>query len=50
MRQIYVLTSTENFEKLTEVCGWSEGEYEEWLATMLAAALLEHPHDERLVD
>ncbi|MEU4572699.1 TetR/AcrR family transcriptional regulator [Nonomuraea sp. ATR24] len=41
--QIYVLTSTENFEKLTEVCGWSESEYEEWLAAMLAAALLEHP-------
>ncbi|MFC5819110.1 TetR/AcrR family transcriptional regulator [Nonomuraea harbinensis] len=38
--QIYVLTSTENFEKLTEVCGWSEAEYEDWLATVLAAALL----------
>ncbi|MGW4794288.1 TetR/AcrR family transcriptional regulator [Nonomuraea sp. NPDC004297] len=38
--QIYVLTSTENFEKLTEVCGWAEAEYEEWLASMLAAALL----------
>ncbi|MET9336500.1 helix-turn-helix domain-containing protein [Nonomuraea sp. NPDC003804] len=42
--RIYVLTSTENFEKLTEVCAWSEAEYEEWLAAMLAAALLEHPH------
>ncbi|WP_049559057.1 TetR/AcrR family transcriptional regulator [Nonomuraea sp. SBT364] len=41
--QIYVLTATENFEKLTEVCGWSEAEYEEWLAAMLAAALLEQP-------
>ncbi|NRQ33815.1 helix-turn-helix transcriptional regulator [Nonomuraea sp. NN258] len=38
--QIYVLTSTENFEKLTEVCGWSAAEYEEWLATTLAASLL----------
>ncbi|SEH00164.1 regulatory protein, tetR family [Nonomuraea solani] len=38
--QIYVLTSAENFEKLTEVCGWSEADYEEWLALMLAAALL----------
>ncbi|MEV0593861.1 TetR/AcrR family transcriptional regulator [Nonomuraea cavernae] len=45
--QIYVLTSTENFEKLTEVCGWSEGEYEEWLAAMLTAALLEHHHPEQ---
>ncbi|MFI6742633.1 hypothetical protein ACIBI9_57875 [Nonomuraea sp. NPDC050451] len=41
--QIYVLASTENFEKLTEVCGWSEAEYEEWLASILAAALLEPP-------
>jgi AcrR family transcriptional regulator len=38
--QIYALTSTELFEKLTEVCQWSEGEYEVWLAGMLAAALL----------
>ncbi|MEU6790632.1 helix-turn-helix domain-containing protein [Nonomuraea wenchangensis] len=38
--QIYVLTSTENFEKLTEVCGWTEAEYEEWLAGILAATLL----------
>ncbi|MEV0825125.1 TetR/AcrR family transcriptional regulator [Nonomuraea rubra] len=39
--QIYVLTSTENFEKLTEVCGWTEAEYEEWLAGILAATLLQ---------
>lgn len=38
--QIYVLTSTELFEKLTEVCRWSEDEYEEWLAGILVAALL----------
>ncbi|WP_336204005.1 TetR/AcrR family transcriptional regulator [Nonomuraea sp. LPB2021202275-12-8] len=44
--QIYVLTSTENFEKLTEVCEWSEAEYEEWLAAMLAAALLGCPGGE----
>ncbi|HEX4817753.1 MAG TPA: hypothetical protein VFV66_33855 [Nonomuraea sp.] len=43
---IYVLTSTENFEKLTDVCQWSDAEYEEWLAAMLAAALLEPPHPE----
>ncbi|MFI6393265.1 TetR/AcrR family transcriptional regulator [Nonomuraea sp. NPDC050547] len=40
--QIYVLTSTENFEKLTEVCGWTETAYEEWLARILATTLL-HP-------
>ncbi|MGW6504775.1 TetR/AcrR family transcriptional regulator [Nonomuraea angiospora] len=45
--QIYVLTSTENFEKLTEVCGWSEAEYEEWLASILAATLLDPPHSEQ---
>ncbi|WP_326640346.1 TetR/AcrR family transcriptional regulator [Nonomuraea fuscirosea] len=45
--QIYVLTATENFEKLTEVCRWSEAEYEEWLATMLASALLARPDGER---
>ncbi|MDX3111030.1 TetR/AcrR family transcriptional regulator [Nonomuraea angiospora] len=45
--QIYVLTSTENYEKLTEVCGWSEAEYEEWLASILAAALLGSPPPEQ---
>ncbi|MFC4115023.1 TetR/AcrR family transcriptional regulator [Nonomuraea zeae] len=38
--QIYALTSTETFEKLTEVCEWSAAEYEEWLAATLAATLL----------
>ncbi|GAA4087340.1 TetR/AcrR family transcriptional regulator [Nonomuraea soli] len=38
--QIYVLTSTENYEKLTEVCGWNADEYTDWLATTLAATLL----------
>lgn len=39
--QIYVLTSTENFEKPTEVCEWTEAEYEEWLAWILTVTLLQ---------
>ncbi|MEV0379482.1 helix-turn-helix domain-containing protein [Nonomuraea sp. NPDC050643] len=45
--QIYVLTSTENFEKLTEVCEWSEAEYEEWLTATLTATLLDPPYRDK---
>lgn len=38
--QIYVLTSIELFERLTDVCGWSLAECREWLARTLADALL----------
>ncbi|NUR88071.1 MAG: TetR/AcrR family transcriptional regulator [Nonomuraea sp.] len=40
--QIYALTSTETYEKLTEVCEWTTPEYETWLADTLAATLLPH--------
>jgi hypothetical protein len=39
--QIYALTSIEVFERLTDVCGWSDGEYQEWLTRTLADALLD---------
>ncbi|NUP01144.1 MAG: helix-turn-helix transcriptional regulator [Nonomuraea sp.] len=38
--QIYVLTSTENYEKLTEICRWTEADYETWLASTLTTTLL----------
>ncbi|RAY10682.1 TetR/AcrR family transcriptional regulator [Actinomadura craniellae] len=41
--QIYVLTSIEIYERLTEVCGWSEAECETWLTGVLVAALLGEP-------
>lgn len=39
--QIYVLTSIELFERLTDMCGWSLAECRDWLARTLADALLE---------
>lgn len=41
--QIYALTGVEMFERLTTTCGWTSAEYEEWLAQLLAATLLEPP-------
>jgi AcrR family transcriptional regulator len=38
--QIYALTATEVFERLTETCGWSDRDYSRWLAETLDAALL----------
>lgn len=37
---IYALTSVEVFERLTDVCGWSVRDYEQWLARTLADSLL----------
>lgn len=39
--QIYALTSPEVFERLIDVCGWTVAGYQEWLARLLVAALLE---------
>ena len=39
--QIYALTSIEVFERLTETCGWTSKEYQDWLALLLVSALLE---------
>jgi AcrR family transcriptional regulator len=39
--QIYALTSFELFERFTEICGWSVGDFQDWLARILAEALLE---------
>lgn len=49
--QIYVLTGSEVFERLTVTCGWSPREYEDWLGQVLVATLLDvggstdHPHE-----
>lgn len=42
-QQIYALTGTEVFERLTTTCGWTSADYREWLARLLAATLLEPP-------
>lgn len=39
--QIYALTSFEVFERLVDVCGWSAGDYEDWLTRLLVSALLD---------
>jgi AcrR family transcriptional regulator len=39
--QIYALASIEVYERLTEICGWTNEEYHGWLATTLASTLLE---------
>jgi AcrR family transcriptional regulator len=39
--QIYALTSFEVFERLTDICGWSAGDYEDWLTRLLVSALLD---------
>ncbi|WP_327008405.1 TetR family transcriptional regulator [Dactylosporangium sp. NBC_01737] len=38
--EIYVLTSFETFERLTEVCAWTDDDYREWLTRTLAVTLL----------
>ncbi|MER5323733.1 TetR/AcrR family transcriptional regulator [Streptosporangium roseum] len=38
---IYALTSIEVFERLTEVCGWSLRDCQDWLARTLSQTLLE---------
>jgi AcrR family transcriptional regulator len=40
-QQIYALTSFEVFERLVTVCGWSAGEYEDWLTRLLVSTLLD---------
>lgn len=42
--QIYVLTSFELFDRLTDTCGWTVGEFEDWLADTLRAILLAPTH------
>ena len=39
-QQIYVLTSVEIYERLTEECGWDPSDYQAWLVQQLSAALL----------
>jgi AcrR family transcriptional regulator len=39
--QIYALTSIEIFERLTDVCGWADDDYQEWLTRTLADTLLD---------
>lgn len=38
--QIYALTTIEIFDRLLDVCGWTEADYEDWLSRMLVSALL----------
>ncbi|GII54434.1 hypothetical protein Pth03_28230 [Planotetraspora thailandica] len=39
--QIYALTSIELFERLTEVCGWTMRDWQDWLPRILSETLLE---------
>jgi AcrR family transcriptional regulator len=38
--QLYALTSIEVYERLTATCGWSDDDYQAWLAGVLIATLL----------
>ena len=42
--QIYALTSIELFERLTDVCGWTLTECQDWPTRTLADALLADGH------
>ncbi|GAA4585893.1 TetR/AcrR family transcriptional regulator [Planotetraspora phitsanulokensis] len=46
--QIYALTSIELFERLTEVCGWTMRDCQDWLAQILSETLLEPTDHEGL--
>jgi len=39
--QIFAVTSIDLFESLTQTCGWTVPEYEDWLTALLVATLLE---------
>jgi AcrR family transcriptional regulator len=39
--QIFAVTSIGLFESLTQTCGWTVPEYEDWLTALLVATLLE---------
>jgi hypothetical protein len=39
--QVYALTSFEIFERLTDVCHWTDDDYRDWLTRTLIATLLD---------